>query len=181
MQQLLTISSGQRLSLCYLHSKTCVAELWRLNEPQKVLPELCAAAAKGLGAEQLNVAFPKRQGWLEALQQLRLEGVPLAHLITDGPRTGEEPEAYLSDDGRRAAYIRHIAREAQYLLAPETAGVYWALQCHRIARAEATPTLLLALQDPLAHRKALGEILKVPEEEVSKLMLRGRKQFLEFG
>lgn len=168
--------------LVFLHSKTCVAELWNedTSDRQALIAGLCA---KAFGGAPLNLAVPDRDGWMEAAEIARGRGVPVHFIVTNAPAgTFPKPDidSFFVNEARQANFVRNILRDAQYLLAPETAGVYCALQSHRIATFDSTPSLILALEDPLAHAGELCTILEQPPDALWMLS-QGRKRFLEFG
>lgn len=168
--------------LVFLHSKTCVAELWNedVSDRQALIAALCA---ESFGGAPVNLAVPDRDGWVQAAELARSRGVPIHVVVTNAPAgTFPRPDtdSFFVNEERQANFVRNILRDAEYLLAPETAGVYCALQSHRIARFDSTPSLILAPEDPMAHARELCTILDQPPDALLMLS-QGRKRFLEFG
>lgn len=168
--------------LVFLHSKTCVAELWNEDDSdrQALIAALCA---ESFGGAPVNLAVPDRDGWVQAAEQARSRGVPIHFVVTNAPAgtfSETDTDSFFVNEERQANFVRNILRDAEYLLAPETAGVYCALQSHRIARFDSTPSLILAPEDPMAHARELCTILDQSPDALLMLS-QGRKRFLEFG
>lgn len=172
--------------LIYLHSRTCVAELWHeaIGDRPALLKDICFAAVKPLAAgARVNLALPNRDGWVAAACAARDAGAPIHWIVTNAPAgTFPQPDvdSFFVNAQRQANFLRNILRDAEYLMAPETAGVFCALQSHRIARAEPTPSVIAALCDPMAEAAELCGILGRPASDLPMLG-QGRKRFMEFG
>lgn len=168
--------------LVYLHPKTCIAEVWSedSSDPAAVICAVCAEALKHDAV--FNLAVPNRDGWVEAALRAKERGLPIQYIITNAPAGSfSDPamDSFFVNEARQANFVRRILSEAEYLLTPETAGVYCALQSHRIARIEPTSAVILALQDPIDHAPLLCELLDISPGELPELM-RGRKRFMEY-
>lgn len=168
--------------LVYLHPKTCIAEVWSedVSDPAAVICTVCAEARKRDAV--FNLAVPNRDGWIEAALQVKERGLPIQYVITNAPAgsfSDSAMDSFFVNEARQANFVRKILAEAEYLLSPETAGVYCALQSHRIARIEPASAVILALQNPIDHAPALCGLLDVAAERLPELM-RGRKRFMEY-
>lgn len=167
--------------LVYLHSKTCIAELWQESNTDQVqiIISVCKEAVKK--AREINLALPNRDGWIEAACTAKEMGFPINFIITNArARTFSNSyiDSFYISEARQENFIRNILREAEYLLTPETAGIYCALQSHRIARAESSSSVVFALQNPMDKSTELCRILDKSPNELPSLML-GRHKFLE--
>lgn len=172
--------------LVFLHSKTCAAQVWDESDAEKaaLICELCREALSKMpvGVRRINVAVANRDDWIEAAMSAREQGAPIYNIITNAPAKAfaqPQMDAFFVNEARQINFLKKILQEAQYLMTPETAGVYCALQSHRIARAESTPSILLVLQNPMNNCFGLCEILQCSEAELSRLN-QGRKHFMEF-
>ena len=191
------------IPIYFLHSKTYIAELWH-GESQTAqefaAPEDKLEAIRAIHklitdhncnehhgkefANTLNLAVLNRDGWVEAAIQAKDEGLELYFVETNAPRgtfVRRDVDSYLINEARQEIYIRNTYRETEYVLDHGTAGIYCVMQSHRVATAEAMPTVMLALDNPMREEKQILNIIGQPEGNLAELMKNGRKYFLEFG
>lgn len=199
----LKLEGKPTIHIYFLHSKTYVAELWHgdsqraqefATHEDKV--EAIRAIHKLITdhnfnehhdkqyANTLNLAVLNRDGWVEAALDAKDTGLDLYFIETNAPRGSfarRDVDTFLINEARQEIYIRNTYRETEYVMDHGTAGVYCVVQSHRVATAEAMPTVMLALDNPMLEKDQVLQIIGKPEADLAELMANGRKCFLEFG
>ena len=84
-------------------------------------------------------------------------------------------------DARGENYVRKIYEMTEYVLHPETGRLYTGLQDYRVMWAESTPSVILALQDPLEAADRVCALLGLPDAAVLQAaQASGRGRFVEY-
>lgn len=188
----------EKIVISSLHHKTHVAELWHgktgraedlvgTEIPDGYLAVIGAVyrrlTAEGLHPDgaPVNVAASSSL-WVSAALQAKAQGVPIRYIICPFASMPWN-DAYLVcvDVSRERAenYMRNIRRDADYILHPRTAAAYCALQSHRAALGEATPSVILATESPLLAEAEVCSVLGI-SGDLEQEILRSRKRFLEY-
>ena len=84
-------------------------------------------------------------------------------------------------EARGENYVRKIYEMTEYVLHPETGRLYTGLQDYRVMWAESTPSVILALQDPLEAADRVCTLLGLPDAAaLQAAQAGGRKRFVEY-
>ena len=84
-------------------------------------------------------------------------------------------------DARGENYVRKIYEMTEYVLHPETGRLYTGLQDYRVMWAESTPSVILALQDPLEAADQVCALLGLPDAAaLQAAKAGGRGRFVEY-
>lgn len=191
------------VNIYFLHSKTYVAELWHgesktaaefATQEEKI--EAVRAIHKMVTehndnehgprseANTLNIGVINRDGWVEAVAAAKDAGVDIKYVETNAPRRSfdrRDIDCYPVNETRQNTYVHNTYLQTEYVMDQETAGIFCVAQSHRIATAESTPTLFLALDDPRLKEEEILQLIGKPGANLTELMENGRKYFLEFG
>lgn len=188
----------ENIIIASLHHKTHVAELWHGasgsaedltgSEIPGGYIEVIRCVVERLYQEKLhpagepvNIAAPTSL-WVSAALQAKKSGVAIHKIICPfSSMPWKDPALVCIGVGPEQArtYMRNIYRDADYILHPRTAAVYYAVQAHRAALGEATPTVILATESPLHAAKEICEVLCL-QEDLRQVITNSRKRFLEY-
>ena len=84
-------------------------------------------------------------------------------------------------DSRADNYIKKIHEMCEYVIHRETGRVYTGLQDYRVVWAESTPSIILALHDPMEMPEHICEVLKLADETaLREAAANGRKRYAEY-
>ncbi len=188
--------SGE-ITIVSLHHKTHVAELWGKTGSAEDLTGseipggylavidrvLEGLASEGLhpAGQSINVAAPTSL-WVSAAIQARKNGAPIHYIICplrSLPWREERLVCVPVSPEQTERFMRNVYRDADYILHPAAAAAYYALQCHRAALGEATPTVILATESPLRAAERISRILGI-REDLEQVIAGSRKRFLEY-
>lgn len=188
----------EKIVISSLHHKTHVAELWHgktgsaedltgTEIPNGYIAVIDAVYAllvqQGLqpAGEPINIAAPTSV-WVSAALQARRAGTPIRYVVCPfATMPWQDACLQCVDVSRQRAenYMRNIRRDADYILHPQTAAAYCALQTHRAALGEATPSVILATSSPLLEAQEVCRVLEL-DGDLNEAILRSRKRFLEY-
>ena len=84
-------------------------------------------------------------------------------------------------DSRADNYIKKIHEMCEYVIHRETGRVYTGLQDYRVVWAESTPSIILALHDPMETPDHVCQVLNLADEAaLRKAAADGRKRYAEY-
>lgn len=138
-----------------------------------------------------------------AAQFLRTGAVPLSEqepaalravltaLHADVPAGGTLPDAALTQMKQTLAcgvvtpqrmqnFLRKIYEGTEYVAHPMTAAIYNVLQDYKVMWAESTPTVILALHDPMEVADTVAELLQISAADLARMQQSGRKRYEEY-
>lgn len=189
---------SEDIIIASLHHKTHVAELWHgasgsaedftgseipggyIHVIRCVVERLCQDGLHP-AEEPVNIAAPTSL-WVSAALQAKKSGVPIHNIICPfSSMPWKDPSLVCIGVGQEQTrtYMRNIYRDADYILHPRAAATYYALQAHRAALGEATPSVILATESPLHAAKEICEVLSL-QEDLQQVIANSRKRFLEY-
>lgn len=188
----------EQIVISSVHHKTHIAELWHgkngnaedftgseipngyIEVIRSVVQKLSEEGLHPAG-EPINIAVPTSL-WVSAALQAKHKGVPIAHIICPFSSMPWKDAALVCvgvSEQQAQTYMKNICRDADYILHPRTAATYYALQSHRAALAEATPTVILATESPMHAQEQICRVLEL-DGDLAERIAQSRKRFLEY-
>lgn len=188
----------ESIVIASLHHKTHIAELWHgptgsavdlagteipggyIAVVRQVVEQL---VAEGLHPAEAPVNLAVSTSlWASAALQAKKSGVPIRYVICPfASMPWKEPSLVCIgvENAQAQTYMRNIRRDADYILHPRTAAAYYALQAHRAALGEATPSVILATESPMHAAAQICAVLGI-EGDLEQEIVCSRKRFLEY-
>lgn len=83
-------------------------------------------------------------------------------------------------NSRAENYVKKIHEMCEYVIHPETGRIYTGLQDYRVVWAESTPSIMLALHDPMEEPERVCQLLKLDAPALEEAIRSGRKQYAEY-
>lgn len=189
---------NETIVISSLHHKTHIAELWHgstgsaedltgseipggyIAVVRQVVEQLTQEGLHPAGAP-VNLVAPTSL-WVSAALQAKKSGVPIENIISPfSSMPWKDLSLVCIGVGQEQAqtYMRNIYRDADYILHPRTAAAYYALQAHRAALGEATPSVILATESPLHAAQEICSVLHLTDD-LEQVIACSRKRFLEY-